>query len=76
MPGVIAQTSVPDGFPSQLYGPLIWNREDFTEDREQHVSWLKAGDIAQIEQAVVHFKSIRPLKSLNSNVLAHWVLPL
>lgn len=58
MPGILTQTqtSVPHGFPRQLYGPMVWNEDSFVANPEEFVVFLNSDDILQIEQAVRVFK--------------------
>lgn len=50
-------TSVPDGFPKQLTGDLVWEGDSIG----QHYDWtykLSEDQLGEIDQALHHFKGI------------------
>ncbi|CCF38092.1 TfdA family Taurine catabolism dioxygenase TauD [Colletotrichum higginsianum] len=50
-------TKLPDGFPSQLTGPMVWEGETLAETYD----WtyvLNAEQLAEVDRAVAHFQSL------------------
>lgn len=47
---------IPDGFPTQLSGPMTWENKDYGKRPEEYISQLDRDDIEQIEDALRHFK--------------------
>lgn len=72
MPSIVSQAlpSVPDGFPSQLSGPLVWNNRDFVKKTKEYTYLLDGDDTVEIELAVHHFKGM-----VSSFILGccHWL---
>jgi len=50
-------TRLPDGFPDQLTGGLVWDGKDFTNELEWTFS-LNEDHLAEIHEALLHFKSL------------------
>ncbi|CAN8101569.1 unnamed protein product [Discula destructiva] len=54
----ILPTSVPDGFPEQMQGDMVWEGDTLAE----HYDWtyvLTEEQLAEIDEAVKHFKSLK-----------------
>lgn len=47
---------VPDGFPTGLSGPLIWEGKDFVSNPDQYVYHLDDEEIFALEKAIAYFK--------------------
>ncbi len=47
---------LPEGFPAQVQGPIVWEGKDFTRE-EQWVVKLTEEQIQEIDEALQHFKS-------------------
>ena len=60
--------TLPPGFPSQLDGPLAWKATDFASESD-YVLELDDADLAQLADALGHFKSLFPRPSLNTSSL-------
>lgn len=57
-------TSVPEGFPDQLHGDMVWEGETLAETYD----WtyvLNEGQLAEIDEAVKHFKCKHPTQFLS-----------
>ena len=52
-------TSVPEGWPTLLEGPLVWDSNSFPDERE-YVYYLTDGDKVEIQAALGFFKSMYP----------------
>jgi len=52
-------TRVPDGFPSVLEGPLIWEGKDFASDPGQYIYELSQEEISELEKAIAYFKGTK-----------------
>ncbi|KAI0602175.1 hypothetical protein F4775DRAFT_227399 [Biscogniauxia sp. FL1348] len=50
-------TSVPDGWPTRLEGPLVWSKNDFQNESE-YVYNLTDADKAELETALKRFKEM------------------
>jgi len=50
-----ADSSLPPGFPEQLTGPLVWEGEDFTDEKQWTFSLTEA-HLEDIHNALQHFK--------------------
>jgi hypothetical protein len=53
-------TNVPEGWPTELKGPLVWSSTDYPDDGDdsQFVYRLTAEDKAEILEALKHFKGV------------------
>ena len=51
----VLSTEVPQGWPTQLSGPLVWTTDDFQNENE-FVYHLSDADKAEIVDALTHFK--------------------
>lgn len=49
-------TRVPDGFPSFLERPLIWEGKDVASDPDQYIYELSQEEISELEKAIAYFK--------------------
>ncbi|KAG5642401.1 hypothetical protein DXG03_002833 [Asterophora parasitica] len=53
--------SLPDSFPKQVAGPIVWEGKDWTSE-DQWVHHLSADELQEINQALNHFKGLdKPL---------------
>ncbi|KAH8819832.1 hypothetical protein F5884DRAFT_27374 [Xylogone sp. PMI_703] len=50
-----SNSGLPQGFPAQLTGPLVWEGKDFTDDRQWTLS-LTESQLDEIHSALEHFK--------------------
>jgi hypothetical protein len=50
---------VPEEFPSKVIEPWVWSGEDF-EGEDEYVIQLGEDDVNEIEDALAHFKLVRP----------------
>ncbi|KAF5386958.1 hypothetical protein D9615_001944 [Tricholomella constricta] len=56
-----ANVALPDGFPKQVKGPIVWEGKDWTSE-DQWVYKLSADELEEINHALNHFKSLdKPL---------------
>jgi len=51
------QAALPAGWPAAIHKPMAWVGSDFASENE-YVSALSPSDIAELEEALVHFKSL------------------
>lgn len=52
-----ANVSLPDGFPKQVIGPIVWEGKDWTSE-DQWVYQLSPAELEEIDDALNHFKSL------------------
>jgi len=59
-PRVDGQTTldhtVPEGFPTNLVRPLIWQGKDFASNLEQYVYHFNEEEISAFDEAISYFK--------------------
>ncbi|RDB24020.1 hypothetical protein Hypma_008647 [Hypsizygus marmoreus] len=48
---------LPEGFPKQVDGPIVWEGKDWTSE-DQWVYKLSEAELAEIHEALVHFKGL------------------
>lgn len=53
----LANVSLPDGFPKEVKGPIVWEGKDWTSE-EQWVYNLNDAELEEISNALTHFKSL------------------
>ncbi|KAF4628700.1 hypothetical protein G7Y89_g9450 [Cudoniella acicularis] len=60
-------SSLPNGFPAELTGPLVWEGKDF-KDENQWTFSLDGPQLDEIHQALVHFKGLKkPIGHVNQS---------
>ncbi|KAL8381026.1 hypothetical protein RB595_005357 [Gaeumannomyces hyphopodioides] len=67
--------TVPEGLPAQLKGPLVWTKEDLT-DESQFVYSLDDDEKAEILRALEHFKKQAEQQGLESHQVSRDTFPL
>ncbi|KAJ7700250.1 hypothetical protein B0H14DRAFT_2417325 [Mycena olivaceomarginata] len=61
----LPQRPLPEGFPAQTEGPIVWEGKDWT-DESQWVYNLSDDQLAEIDRALAHFESLdKPLGFIN-----------
>lgn len=53
-------TEVPAGWPTQMSGPLVWDRGDF-QDEAEYVYYLTDQDKLEVSNALETFKGLYPI---------------
>ncbi|TFK34849.1 hypothetical protein BDQ12DRAFT_669048 [Crucibulum laeve] len=53
----LPNAALPDGFPKQVEGPIVWEGKDWTHE-DQWVYKLSDAQLAEIDSAVAHFKNL------------------
>ncbi|KAL3421230.1 hypothetical protein PVAG01_07675 [Phlyctema vagabunda] len=51
---------LPEGFPAQLTGPLVWEGQDY-KDESQWTLVLNESQVEEIHQALLHFKGLNKI---------------
>lgn len=54
----LPHTPLPDGFPKQVSGPIVWEGSEWTDER-QWVYPLSPEDLEEIHAAMTHFKDLK-----------------
>lgn len=73
MPGIPrdTQSSVLEGFPSRVSGPLVWNNDDFVASRHQIINSIHADDILEFEYAKDYFKGMSSSRDIYIFAVTH-----
>lgn len=53
----LPQAALPDGFPSKVEGPIVWEGKDWNNE-DQWVYKLSPADLQEIDDALAHFRSL------------------
>lgn len=51
----LLNVALPDGFPTKLESPLVWEGEDFGGDESKWVYQLNTEQLKEVDDAVKHF---------------------
>ena len=49
------ETTVPEGWPTAVEGPLVWDKDTF-QDSSEYIYYLTEEDKAEIQEALEYFK--------------------